>query len=395
MIRRVLLLVVALTLSACATDKPLSFRCTRLAEFSQVVPETPGSTPGQMPSTGEPGLAAEPTTLSPLARDFAETLDSARAAATPRGPSVLVLSGGGQWGAFGAGYLRRWSREPIAGETRPAEFDIVTGVSTGSLQATYAFLGAQQDDALVDAYAITAERQLVRRHGSLFFLGHASMADNAPLRRYVAARVGPLLDQVAAADPARRLYVGIVDGLSGRMRAVDLTRMARELQGAERLDCYVGALVASSAVPVVFRQVRVGGVPYLDGGVRQSVFVTGIADAANAALASRRRRGTIYVLVNGDLTPEPVDDLPPKLLPTVNRLRGIVFNQIELASIFAVARASPAMRTLVATAAGHNCAARPDEQEEVFNPRVMTCLREFGEGQHAAKPEAWRRFSMR
>jgi predicted acylesterase/phospholipase RssA len=390
MIRRALLLIAVLALSACATDKPLSFQCTRLAEFSRIVPETPGAAP----ESGQVGIASEGGALSPLAQDLAASFGGVRAAATPgSGPSVLVLSGGGQWGAFGAGYLRRWSKGPIGGEARPAAFDVVTGVSTGSLQATYAFLGASQDDALVDAYAISSERQLVRRHGSLFFLGHASMADNAPLRSYVSARLAPLLDQVAAADPARKLYVGIVDGLSGRMRAVDLTRIARELKGVERLDCYVGALLASSAVPVVFRQVRIGGTPYLDGGVRQSVFVTGIAGAANAALASQGRTGTIYVLMNGDVDPSSVDDLPPKLLPTVGRLRSIVFNQIELASIFGVARASPAMRTMVTTAAGHDCQAKPDEEEEVFSPRVMACLRAFAEGEHQAQPEPWRLFS--
>lgn len=395
MIRRVLLGVLALTLSACATDKPLSFQCTRLAEFSRIVPETPGTTPHATPGTsaGEVGVAAASAALSPLAQDFRASFGGVRTAAAG-GRSVLVLSGGGQWGAFGAGYLRRWSKGPIGGEARPAAFDIVTGVSTGSLQATYAFLGAPQDDALVGAYTISSERELVRRHGDLFFLGHASMADTAPLADYVRTRVGPLIDQVAAADPARKLYVGLVDALTGRMRAVDLTRMARELTGAERLDCYVGALLASSAVPVVFRQVRIGGIPYLDGGVRQSVFVAGVASAANEALAAERRSGTIYVLMNGDGTPQPIADLPPKLLPTVARLRGVVFNQIELASIFGVARASPAMRTLVATAAGHDCQAKRDEEEEIFSPPVMACLRAFAEGEHGAhQPEPWRVFS--
>ena len=59
--------------------------------------------------------------------------------------TILELSGGGQYGAFGAGFLKGW-RE--AG-TRP-EFDIVTGVSTGALLSTHAFLGTPDDDAVLE-----------------------------------------------------------------------------------------------------------------------------------------------------------------------------------------------------------------------------------------------------
>jgi hypothetical protein len=50
--------------------------------------------------------------------------------------NILAISGGGSDGAFGAGLLNGWSD---AG-TRP-EFGLVTGISTGSLIAPFAFLG--------------------------------------------------------------------------------------------------------------------------------------------------------------------------------------------------------------------------------------------------------------
>ena len=53
---------------------------------------------------------------------------------------VLMLSGGGQNGSFGVGFLRGWKQR--ATETMP-EFDLVTGVSTGALQAPYALLGTR------------------------------------------------------------------------------------------------------------------------------------------------------------------------------------------------------------------------------------------------------------
>ena len=60
--------------------------------------------------------------------------------------NILQLSGGGQNGAFSAGFLKGWSESG----TRP-EFDMVTGVSTGALLATHAFLGTPADDAVLAA----------------------------------------------------------------------------------------------------------------------------------------------------------------------------------------------------------------------------------------------------
>src|SRR5205814_10288456 len=45
---------------------------------------------------------------------------------------ALIISGGGDWGAFGAGFLKGWGKVPPGEMARP-KFDIVTGVSTGAL----------------------------------------------------------------------------------------------------------------------------------------------------------------------------------------------------------------------------------------------------------------------
>src|ERR1019366_755826 len=55
-------------------------------------------------------------------------------------PTVLALSGGGAYAAFGAGLLNGWSTRG----TRP-QFTIVTGASSGALIAPFAFLGTGQD----------------------------------------------------------------------------------------------------------------------------------------------------------------------------------------------------------------------------------------------------------
>src|SRR6476659_4285255 len=61
--------------------------------------------------------------------------------------SYLAISGGGDNGAFSAGFLNCWTK---AG-TRP-QFKFVTGVSTGALIAPFAFLGSDYDEPLKAVY---------------------------------------------------------------------------------------------------------------------------------------------------------------------------------------------------------------------------------------------------
>ena len=60
---------------------------------------------------------------------------------------MLALSGGGPDGAYGAGLLNGWT----ARGDRP-EFSTVTGVSTGTIIALFAFLGPEYDQKLEEVY---------------------------------------------------------------------------------------------------------------------------------------------------------------------------------------------------------------------------------------------------
>ena len=65
----------------------------------------------------------------------------------------LAISGGGDNGAYGAGFLNGWT----ANGTRP-EFKVVTGMSTGALIAPFAFLGPRYDYVLQRVYTTTAQK---------------------------------------------------------------------------------------------------------------------------------------------------------------------------------------------------------------------------------------------
>jgi hypothetical protein len=123
---------------------------------------------------------------------------------------ILVVSGGGDWGAFGAGFLKGWGRVPPGPMARP-QFDIVTGVSTGALIAPFAFLGT--DDAIeriVQLYRYP-KPDWVKQRGFLYFLpNHISFAevpgDWAPPKPgvFVAETMNALADlgERMGADPA-------------------------------------------------------------------------------------------------------------------------------------------------------------------------------------------------
>src|SRR5207342_2800610 len=75
--------------------------------------------------------------------------------------NVLSLSGGGQNGAFGAGFLTGWRESG-----RRPEFDMVGGVSTGALLATHALLGTPADDAqLEEMYTQITKKDIYKDRG--------------------------------------------------------------------------------------------------------------------------------------------------------------------------------------------------------------------------------------
>ena len=75
----------------------------------------------------------------------------ARPIAPPRAFHVLALSAGGEFGAYGAGFLKGWGSVGAAAvPSARSNIQVVTGVSTGAIMATHAFLG--DDDRLLYLY---------------------------------------------------------------------------------------------------------------------------------------------------------------------------------------------------------------------------------------------------
>ncbi len=237
---------------------------------------------------------------------------------------VLYLSGGGQHGAFGAGFIQQWADNH---EDGLPEFSVVTGVSTGALISLAAF--TDTPEAAVDGYTITGEDNVLNlfvkhKNGKLsvndYFttLKKGAMTDLGPFRREVKRIMVDDYDLVgkiaARADLNRKLYIAAVDLDSGNAVAFDMTQMAKRAMDAPTkaqkdfiTNCMVEAVAASSSVPLAALPVFIDNRMYIDGGVRFGMF----SDQIGAAIVDVQGRmvdeyqGTmtprdVYLIINGD-----------------------------------------------------------------------------------------------
>lgn len=276
-------------------------------------------------------------------QSFAAELDAVYARPRPEGVSnsMLFLSGGSQHGAFGAGFLDGWSRRRTeAGKQGLPDFRVVTGISTGSILSTWAFI----DDTatLARNYRIQRENQVLQPYakpGSDFSTAMAiarrgAVADLSPLRAQLRAELtDAVLERVAAEGRRdRRLYVGAVDLDHGQAVIFDLTHMAQKFvdEPARRelyRNCYAEAIIASSSVPMAAPPAFIDNRMYIDGGARFGVF----SDQLGAVIDPGAQIDTPggpphhYILVNGDLA---VSDEcrkldPAQCRPPPNDLAGL------------------------------------------------------------------------
>ncbi len=197
--------------------------------------------------------------------------------------NYLALSGGGSAGAYGAGILNGWT----ARGDRP-KFKVVTGVSTGALIATFAFLGPDYDDKLKEAYTTVDAAHIFIAHDLLGLLWSESVTDNKPFQEMISKYVDEkMLDAVAEEHrKGRRLYV-LTSDLDREAPVVwDLGAIASSFS-PRRLSLYRQVVLASASIPTIFPpvliQVTVDGKPrdelHVDGGVfAQSFFIGNAID---------------------------------------------------------------------------------------------------------------------
>src|SRR6185437_9758785 len=199
----------------------------------------------------------------------------ASTAPSPVTADMLIISGGGDWGAFGAGFLKGW-RTVHTGDMACPQFDVVTGVSTGALIAPFAFLG---DDASIDKvlnfYRNPKKDWVEPRHILSFLRGGASYADIPGLERDIKAALDPeTVRRIAEqGNRGRILAVNTTNIDTAEARIFDVAKEARLAGPAGKSDRIEQILLASSAIPGVFPPREIDGFLYVDGGITGNVLV--------------------------------------------------------------------------------------------------------------------------
>lgn len=315
-IKFTLLLIAGLVLAACAGPTVDSLR--------EPVPESlvdRTAVPGysHIRYWGDTGEGLSPNIVS-------EVMAQQRAAGfAPKNPSFLAVSGGGSNGAFGAGVLFGWT----AAGTRP-EFVVVTGISTGSLIAPFAFLGPPYDELLKQAYTDISGEDIYEKKGVFAILGSESVADNTPLRhlvsRYVTDRM--VSDIAREHNRGRRLLIGTTNLDAERPVVWDIGTIANSGDPG-RKKLIQDILVASASIPGVFPPVNIKVVAdgksydemHVDGGTSNQAFMFPTNFSLKQADKEMKRgkvTRTLYVLRNGKVTPE-YSKVKPKLAAIVGK----------------------------------------------------------------------------
>ena len=300
-----MLACLCLTLASCATPTLRAAVPQQLADKAQVV-----------------GLSGEyirfwgdepPKNFAAMVRKMEKQRRGqvALGAKPPRTVSLLVISGGGSDGAFGAGLLNGWTQSG----KRP-KFAVVTGVSTGALMAPFAFLGSRYDHILKEFYTKHSTKDIIRPTVLAGLIGGGSaVGSSEPLAKLIEKYLTPAIMREIAAEhlKGRRLLVGTTNLDAERPVTWDLGEIA-VLGNRRALQLMRRILLASAAIPGVFPpvliDVSVAGKRrqemHVDGGTTDNAILVPVQ--TNVRTAERTRKGgpryRLYIIVNSHTDPQ-------------------------------------------------------------------------------------------
>ena len=264
--------IAVLALAACAQKRPAETEEVLLARRAELQQQLQSATHAGMEDLARYAHAK-------VAKDPGAAID------------VLVVSGGGDWGAFGTGFLLGWGETASQADRRPT-FDVVSGVSTGALIAPFAFLGTTEDLETVDGLYRNPKDDWVRQRGLLFFMpDNASFAEVPGLEREV--------DSFINMDFARRVAD---ESTRGRMLFINTTNLDDGSQlpfrwglAAQRavkdgdIRRLQNILLASSGIPGAFPPRQVDSWLLVDGAVTSNIIYGGAMRREDSFGASWKR----------------------------------------------------------------------------------------------------------
>jgi predicted acylesterase/phospholipase RssA len=294
----------------------------------------------------------------------------------------LALSGGGPDGAFGAGLLAGWTRHG----GRP-EFEVVTGISAGSIIAPFAFLGPRYDRQLQEIWTQYETSELLTAQILPALFGGPSFADTTPLANLVARYVDRRLLRAIAAEyrRGRLLLIGTTNIDAQRPVIWNMGEIAASSHPGA-VELFRKVIMASAAIPGAFPPVHFAvesngqtfDEMHVDGGVTRQVFIAPVQvrlkefDALYGDLKPVRR---IFVINNGKVSPEfePVKptaiSIAARSITTLSKIHG----EGDIYRIWRMARDAGADFNLAAIPARFDVKAK-----QAFDPEYQRALYKIG-----------------
>ena len=275
----------------------------------------------------------DPGDLELMTKEFVDSWEREKAYLHRRDlppTSYLAISGGGDNGAFTAGFLNGWTK---AG-TRP-QFKLVTGVSTGALIAPFAFLGPDYDETLKSFYTNVSRKDILTDRIFYSVLLQDAMADTTPLWKLLEAKVTQKMVNAIGAEyqKGRLLFLATTNLDAKRPVVWNITKIAASGQPGA-LDLIRKVMLASASIPGAFPpvmfDVEANGKTYqemhVDGSASAQVFVywTGVEVKKLSEEHGAQRERTVYVLCNARLDPEWAEVERRTLSITLNAIDTLI-----------------------------------------------------------------------
>lgn len=301
--------------------------------------------------------------------------------------NLLVLSGGGPDGAFGAGFL-----SGLTDSGQRPEYDIVTGVSTGALIAPAAFIGPSYDNVLKDIYTNVSDKDILGSDIKSLFLGKTpSLFNLKPLRKVLKRAITPELMNAIADEHARgrRLYVLTTNLDARRLVVWDMGAIA-SYRTQRALDLLRNVVIASSSIPAAFPPTRFKVMA--DGKVYEELHVDGSIGTqmfGGVMLAEQIKgtaaKGRMFIIRNGKLWEDPASIQASLGDIAKTSLSMMLTNQayMDMIRMYSLSKASDI---------DFNCVFVPQDFHEtgsgMFDPEYMAKLFKLGYGIARSK-EPW------
>jgi hypothetical protein len=339
------------------------------------------------------------TSLRRIEREYKEHQETG----APFVHDILIISGGGAKGAFGAGFLEAWG-DTTSGPTVRPDFDVVTGVSTGALIAPFAFIGTQESYASVAAFYANPQENWVKKRGKLFILPHhISLFNDVALQDYIREQYDEsILQQVAErAVEDRLLLIGATNLDIGIGHVFDLSKESQRVQTDGSLERAHSILLASSALPGIFPPVEIDDFYYADGGVTAQIFFVHALEQAHGPLTQWRDlypeaplpKFRLWIILNETLRLRPAI-IHPRWGAVATRSLTTLMRSSLLASLRNIEDLAREASLSLGLEFEFRFVAIPDDAPEsphgkMFDKAFMTQLEELGR-RMGADPSSWR-----